>query len=245
MPKYKFKVSYNGTNYHGWQQQPDQITVQGEIKNALKRLFPKDHISLPGSGRTDAGVHAIGQIASITVSQTYFTSKKLEKVLNAHLPDDILISDVETTSEEFHPTIDAKTRKYCYRISKKKSVFIKNILWYRYFDQLKINKMQEALNYLKGEHDFTTYSNALAEKKYKFCTIIDAEIIEMGDIIEIWIEGNRFLHNMVRRIVGTLFWISEKNLSPKFALEILEKKDRTLCGRTISPSGLTLEYVKY
>ena len=245
MPKYKFKIAYNGQNYHGWQEQPDQVTVQGEIKDRLRKLFPKEHISLPGSGRTDAGVHAVGQIGAVSVEADYFTAEKLEEVLNSQLPNDIAISEMELCDEEFHPTIHAKSRRYCYRISKHKSVFTKNVLWYRYFDKLKIDRMQEAIALIKGEHDFTTYSNVLADKKYKVCNLFDAEIIDKGESIEIWLEGNRFVHNMVRKIVGTLLMISEKDLPITFARDILDKKDRTLSGRTIPSDGLTLEFVSY
>ncbi len=245
MPKFKFKIAYDGSNYHGWQYQPNQITVQGEIKKRLQYIFPNEHISLPGAGRTDAGVHASAQVGAVSVSVDYFTPEKLERTLNSHLPDDIRVYEMEVVEEDFHPTLYAKSRRYCYRLVKDKNVFTKNLFWYKYFDTLNIQKIKEALKMLEGEYDFTTYSNVLADKKFKICTVFNTEVIDCGNTVEIWIEGNRFLHNMVRKIVGTLLQISEKNLPTSHAYDILLKKDRLLSGRTVPPDGLTFELVRY
>lgn len=243
MTKYAIKVEYVGKNYHGSQVQPNKNTIQAELEIALYTLL-KTKIKTIFSGRTDAGVNAKGQIVHFETDKKIVASRFINS-LNGLLPDDISIAELKEVSNEFHAQKSAKKRYYQYVFynREQRSAFDGDLMLAKY--DLDIQRMQKALDYLKGEHDFSAFRSSKSEVPNKVCFIYKAECQKLGDTIVIDIVGNRFLYNMVRTIVGTLLMIERNNLPPKIMKDILEGKDRTKAGKTVSPYGLTLMKVEY
>ncbi len=236
MQNIKIIVEYDGTGFHGWQVQPGKRTVQGELEKALKKIFNKK-IRITGSGRTDAGVHALGQVASFTVPET-FPSKELKNAINGNIPRDILIKQCKKVPEDFNARFSANSRIYRYQIAKEKSVFNK-----RYFFQidenLNIKKMKKAGKELLGEKNF----NFLATKDSGICLLKKIKISEDKTSIFIEVEADRFLRRMVRSIVGLLINAGKGKLVPPDVKKILSGKKKR--PPVVPPQGLFLVKVKY
>lgn len=196
------------------------------------------------SGRTDAGVHAKGQVVHFVSDEMIVASKFLNS-LNGILPKDISVSSVKKVSDDFHAQKSGRYRRYQYKIVNRqfRSVWDNHSLLVR--EPLDIERMNEALSYLIGEHDFTSFKSSQATDPASVCAVYKAQCTKFNDEIIVEIVANRFLYNMVRTIVGTLLFIERKGLKPELMKEILEKKDRTQAGPTISPDGLTLIEVGY
>ncbi len=253
MPKYALKVEYIGTNYAGSQKQPNQKTIQSELESALCTLtggcsdnssnIPKS-IKTIFSGRTDAGVHSRGQVVHFVTEEPIVASKFLNS-LNGLLPKDISVSEIFEVSDDFHAQKSGRYRRYHYRIvnRQQRSVWDGHSLLVR--KELDIERMNKALSYLIGEHDFTSFKSAQATDPASVCVMHKAQCTKSGDEITIEIVANRFLYNMVRTIVGTLLLIEKNNLEPVVMKHILDAKDRTKAGPTVSPDGLTLMEVGY
>lgn len=253
MPKYALKVEYIGTNYAGSQKQPNQKTIQSELESALCTLtggcsdnssnIPKS-IKTIFSGRTDAGVHSRGQVVHFVTEEPIVASKFLNS-LNGLLPKDISVSEIFEVSDDFHAQKSGRYRRYHYRIvnRQQRSVWDGHSLLVR--KELDIERMNKALSYLIGEHDFTSFKSAQATDPASVCVMYKAQCTKSGDEITIEIVANRFLYNMVRTIVGTLLLIEKNNLEPVVMKQILDAKDRTKAGPTVSPDGLTLMEVGY
>ncbi len=256
MPKYSMVIEYIGTNYAGSQIQPNQTTVQSEIEKALCTLIGESGLpqskpaKLPRliktifSGRTDAGVHAKGQVVHFESEKPIVASKFLNS-MNGLLPDDISVKSVSEVDEHFHAQLSARYRVYQYRIANRsqRSAWDGHSLLVR--EPLDLERMNKGLSYLIGEHDFTSFKSAKTENPAKDCIVYKAHCTKSGDFIIIEIAANRFLYNMVRTIVGTLLLIEHNKLEPEFMKEVLEAKDRTKAGPTISPDGLCLMEVGY
>ena len=253
MPKYALKVEYIGTNYAGSQKQPNQKTIQSELESALCTLtggcsdnssnIPKS-IKTIFSGRTDAGVHSRGQVVHFVTEEPIVASKFLNS-LNGLLPKDISVSEIFEVSDDFHAQKSGRYRRYHYRIvnRQQRSVWDGHSLLVR--KELDIERMNKALSYLIGEHDFTSFKSAQATDPASVCVMYKAQCTKSGDEITIEIVANRFLYNMVRTIVGTLLLIEKNNLEPAVMKQILDAKDRTKAGPSVSPDGLTLMEVGY
>lgn len=243
MTRYAIKIEYVGKNYHGSQVQPNKNTIQAELEIALYTLL-KTKIKTIFSGRTDAGVNAKGQIVHFETDKKIVASRFINS-LNGLLPSDISVAELKEVSSEFHAQKSAKKRYYQYVFYNRgqRSAFDSDLMLVKY--DLDIQRMQKTLDYLKGEHDFSAFRSSKSEVPNNVCFIYKAECQKLGDTIVIDIVGNRFLYNMVRTIVGTLLLIERKNLPPEFIKEILEGKDRTKAGKTVSPYGLTLLQVEY
>ena len=259
MKKYSIEVQYIGKNYSGSQSQGcigdkptpkagEQVkkipkTIQNEIEIALYTLLKKE-IKTIFSGRTDRGVNAKGQIVHFETDKQIVASRFIAS-LNGLLPDDISVSDLKEVSSDFHAQKSAKKRhyKYVFYNRKQRSAFDSDLLLIKW--ELNIQRMQKALEYLLGEHDFSSFKGSGSETPNKICFIYKAECKKLDDTIVIDIVGNRFLYNMVRAIIGTLLLIEKNNLPPEFMKEILEAKDRTKAGKTVNPYGLTLMKVGY
>jgi tRNA pseudouridine38-40 synthase len=246
--KYAIKIEYIGKNYSGSQIQGRQgkkapATIQSEIEIALYTLL-KTKIKTIFSGRTDAGVNAKGQIVHFETDKKIVASQFINS-LNGLLPKDISVSELKEVSEDFHAQKSAKKRYYQYVFynRKQRSAFDGDLMLVKY--DLSIEKMQNALRYLIGEHDFSSFRSSRSSVPNKVCFIYKAECQKLGDTITVNIEGNRFLYNMVRIIVGTLLLIEKNNLPPEIMKEILDGKDRRKAGKTFSPYGLTLIKVDY
>lgn len=242
MTKYAIKIEYVGKNYHGSQVQPNKNTIQAELEIALYTLL-KTKIKTIFSGRTDAGVNAKGQVVHFETDKKIVASRFINS-LNGLLPSDISVSELKEVDKEFHAQKSAKKRYYQYVFYNRelRSAFDSDLMLVRY--DLNIERMQKALDYLKGEHDFSAFRSK-SEVPNRVCFIYKAECQKLGDAVVIDIVGNRFLYNMVRTIVGTLLLIEKNNLPPEFIKEILDGKDRTKAGKTVSPYGLTLMTVEY
>lgn len=243
MKRYTLKIEYIGENYQGSQFQPNKKTIQSELELALYTLL-KQKIKTIFSGRTDAGVNAKGQIVHFEVDKQIVASRFINSV-NGLLPDDISVSALKEVPKSFHAQKSAKKRyyKYVFYNRNQRSAFDRNLLLVKF--ELNIQRIQKALNYLLGEHDFSAFKSSGTQNPSKVCFIYKAGCKKLGDTVVIDIVGNRFLYNMVRTIVGTLLLIEKNNLPPEFMKQILDGKDRKKAGKNISPYGLTLMKVEY
>lgn len=248
--RYALKVQYIGKNYAGSQLQPDRPTIQEELEKAFRTLIigknaeNKRPIKVIFSGRTDAGVNSIGQVIHFDVKEPIVASKFLYHI-NEILPDDISVSDLREVDSKFHAQKSAKTRHYEYVFvnRKCKNAFDGDLVRIKY--DIDIKRMQKALDYIKGEHDFSSFKSSGTLNPSKVCFIYEAKAEKVGDMVHINITGNRFLYNMVRAIVGTLLEIEGHNLPPEHMKDVLEAKDRRKAGQNVSPYGLTLVEVTY
>lgn len=258
MKRYSICVEYIGKNYSGSQIQPNRTTVQSELEKALCTLIFGEKsenlaesnrkytrkIKTIFSGRTDAGVNARGQIVHFETDKQIVASRFIYS-LNGLLPRDISVSDLKEVSSGFHAQKSAKKRYYQYVFYNRgqRSAFDSDAMLVKY--DLNPQRMQQSLNYLLGEHDFSSFRSSSSEVPNRVCFIYNAECKKLGDTVVIDIVGNRFLYNMVRTIVGTLLLIEKNNLPAEKMKEILEGKDRAKAGKTVSPYGLTLMKVEY
>lgn len=242
--RYVLTLEYKGTNFSGSQKQKsDKRTVQGELEKALSTLTKK-YTKTIFSGRTDAGVHARGQVVHFD-SEINFTNPKLLYSLNGILPQDMSIRRIITVANDFHAQKSAVARFYRYKIISRdqRSAFDEDCLYIR--ETPDIEKINKALEFLIGEHDFSSFKKSGAKNPAKVCTMYIAKCFQKEDEILIDIVANRFLYGMVRTIVGTLLYMDRKSLCPESLKEILECRDRTKAGPAASPYGLTLMKVIY
>ena len=240
----KLVIQYDGARYHGWQRQGDLPTIQKIIEEAVFTITRQEsHVA--SSGRTDAGVHALGQVANF-LTRTQLPLRNLLRGMNSLLPEDIKIVDIAEVPPEFHARFSARGKTYLYKIfnSPVPSVFHKNYSWYIY-EELDVEKMAEAARFLNGRHDFTCFCAAGHETKTYEREVTRAEFSREGDLIIFRIESNGFLKYMVRNIVGTLSYVGKGKITPECFRDIIEARDRTVAGPTAPPQGLFLEKVTY
>lgn len=246
MEKIKCIISYDGTNFSGFQIQPQKRTVHGELEKALKKIHKGEHIRLQASGRTDTGVHAKGQ--SIHFDTPFaIPQANWKRALNTLLPEDLYVREVEKVSTSFHARYDVLEKEYRYYVwrAKERDVFKQNYA-YQFPYQLDISAMQKACKLLEGEHDFTTFSSAKATTKgSKIRTLYQVSCTKRGCEIEFIFKGSGFLYNMVRIIVGAMLDVGQGRRRPEDMDKLLEQKDRQLLGETVPPQGLYLWNVKY
>lgn len=246
MQNYKITISYDGTKYDGWQiQKTSNNTIQGKISAVLSKMCGK-FIEIDGSGRTDAGVHAKGQVASFKTDQVFTTSEILT-YLNKFLPEDIAVERVEAVDDKFHARLSCKKKCYRYRIrtSEIPDVFNRKYV-YHYTDKtLNINNMQKTAELLKGTHDFKAFCGNPHLKKSSVRTIFDINIKKTTDEIIIDFIGNGFLQKMVRILVGTLISVGNGTISPSEITKIIDSKNRENAGFTAPPQGLMLMWAEY
>lgn len=245
MKRYKCVVSYDGTRFAGYQVQPNKLTVQSEIERVLTKLHKGTEMNITASGRTDAGVHAKGQVIHFD-SPLSIPLPKWDVALNSILPDDIVIMSVEAADANFHARFDASGKEYRYFIqrSAKRDPFTRNYAFY-YPYPLNIPEMEKAATALIGTHDFTSFCSAKTEVTDKVRTINEIEVIEDREQIVFRFVGNGFLYNMVRILVGTLLEVGSGTRKPESIPEILAQKDRTFAGKTAPAHGLYLWEVYY
>lgn len=242
---YKLDIAYDGTNYHGWQEQKEnKNTVQSKLNSAIYAVTGET-VSINASGRTDAGVHALNQVANVRLD-TKIPAQKLTFAINAYLPDDIRVLNVETVDDGFDARFSAKKKTYIYRIynSKVSNPFYKNYSL-QVGGELDLQKMQLNAEMLIGEHDFTSfYKKVQGVEKNPVRVIYDSDISKRENMITFEITGNGFLYNMVRIISGTLIKIGLGKEDSSVA-DIMLKKDRIHAGPTAKPHGLFLKEVIY
>lgn len=244
MERIKCTISYDGTNFAGYQVQPNLRTVQSAIEAVLKKMHNKD-IRITASGRTDAFVHALGQVIHFDTSLN-IPAEQWKRALNTQLPDDISIVQVEKVADNFHARYDVTKKEYRYRISTQKDVDVfKRLYTYHYPYELNMEKMKEAAVYFVGTHDFTLFCSARTEVVDKVRTIYEVRMEQQGDEIEIAFVGNGFLYNMVRILVGVILAAGQGRIEPHEVKDVLEKQDRKLSTRTAPGHGLYLWKVYY
>ena len=241
--RFKIYLEYEGTRYSGWQKQENAKTIQGTIVKVANEIFGNDFVDLQGSGRTDSGVHALCQVAHLD-SKTVLAPEIIRLKLNDLLPHDINILEVEKASQNFHARHDAKSRSYLYQISKRRTAFGKNFVWW-IKDKLDFKKMESASKLFIGMHNFSSFSDDDPEEKSTKVLIDDIQIKEEGDLILIRIVGSHFIWKMVRRIVGVLVEVGRGNKTEKDIIKYLNVKSNEVAKFTAPPSGLFLEKVLY
>ena len=239
---YKLKIQYDGTNYSGWQIQNNAVTVQQKITDAIKTIT-KHNVNLIGSGRTDTGVHALGQIANFILEEE-LDLYRFKHSLNSILPDDISVILIEEIREEFNSRFDAKKRSYIYLFSKIKSPFINK---YSYFlnENFDIDYLNKISKSFLGKNNFTSFAVKKTETKNKYCNIYDIHWKEFRDKISFYIEADRFLHGMVRTIIGTLINAHKNKRNHEQINKIFESEERSIAGEAVPAKGLFLYKVKY
>lgn len=243
MARFKLYIEYDGTSYGGWQMQKNTKTVQGTILNAAEKIFKEGKTDLQGSGRTDSGVHAVCQVAHLD-AKTAFSPEIIKMKLNDELPYNINILKVEKTHSKFHTRHDAVKRSYIYQISKRRTAFGKNYVWW-IKDNLNFERMQKASKLFAGMNDFASFSSDEPDEKSTKVLIEDIQMKEEGDLILIRIIGSHFLWKMVRRIIGVLVEIGRGNFNEKDIKNFLTTKSDIPAKFTAPPSGLFLEQVIY
>lgn len=242
---FKLVIEYDGTRYYGWQRQKEKRTVQGEIIKVIHTIT-REKVDLTGSGRTDAGVHAYGQVANF-ISNTKHTIESLHKGFNCLLPEDIVIKSLEEVDASFHAQYNAKKKTYHYRIlNTQLPIAIKRQYAWHIRKKLDLGPMQEAAGHLIGTHDFKSFENVGSPRKHTTRCITKAFFIEEApDSYLFEIEGNGFLKYMVRNIIGTLVDVGTGKKSEKEFKKIMESLDRKNAGQTAPPHGLFLKNVEY
>jgi tRNA pseudouridine38-40 synthase len=239
---FKLVVEYDGTRFHGWQIQPDVRTVQGELARALQIVLGT-RVVPAGAGRTDAGVHALGQVASFETSSP-IEPDRLREALNALTGGDLVVKEASEGPEGFHARASAIERTYRYRLLDSPSALHRRTAWYPK-RTLDVGSMERAATALAGTHAFDAFAAASDESPSKVCTVREATWTPWEAGPEFWISADRFLHRMVRTIVGTLVEIGAGTRAPSSISELLSGGDRRAAGRTAPPRGLTLVRVRY
>ena len=241
MPRVRILVEYEGTRYFGWQLQKGQQTIQGEIEKALSVIFKK-LIRVTGSGRTDTGVHARGQVAHFDIPE--YSLDKLQRSLNGILPRDIVIKEIAATNPDFHARFDAIERRYRYYIALKPTALFRNFSW-RIGYPLNKTLLQIGAEVIKQVDDFQAFCKVNSEVNHYRCTVFKSHWFMQDERLVYEISANRFLHGMVRAIVGSLIALGSGKIDLGELNSVIQSKDRTSVPLTAPPTGLVLEEVSY
>jgi tRNA pseudouridine38-40 synthase len=245
MRNFKMIVEYDGTAYCGWQRQENGITIQQVLEEAIQ-LITGEKVAVIGSGRTDAGVHALNQVAHFK-SNSLLPINSIYRGMNSVLPPDIVVKEMEEVAGEFHAQHDVKSKVYVYKICNQRlrPVLGRNYFWHISFP-LDLERMKKAAQFLIGTHDFSCFCATGTHVKDRVRTITDIEIKTCDDgLIEIKVEAQGFLKYMVRNIIGTLVEVGRNKRKPEEMKVIIESRDRTIAGITAPACGLFLKEVKY
>lgn len=244
MKNIRLTIEYDGKDFNGWQKQPNKLNIQGEIERVIEEITG-EKVDLIASGRTDAGVHALAQMANFKTNSK-LPVEKYPIALNTKLKKSIRIQKAEEVEENFHSRYHCKQKTYRYVInnSEQGSSIYRNL---EYFipNKLDVEKMQEAVKYFEGEHDFRAFKASGTSSKSSVRTIYKAKVEKQGDRIVIELTGNGFLYNMVRIIAGTLVDVGLRKIKPDEIPEIIENGERSRAGKTLPPQGLYLVKVEY
>ena len=243
MARFKIFIEYEGTRYSGWQIQKNARTVQGEFVAALRDILQSTDFEFFGSGRTDAGVHALMQVAHLE-AQTVLAPEILKMKLNDLLPPDINILEIEKASKNFHARHDAVNRSYLYQISRRRTAFGKRFVWW-IKDELDSSKMKSASGLFVGAKDFQSFTADDPEEKSTKVQVERLDLEESGDLILVRIVGSHFIWKMVRQIVGVLVEVGRGKLSENNIERMFQEKSEVPSRLTAPPSGLFLEKVLY
>lgn len=245
MRNIKLTISYDGTRYKGWQRLGDNdLTLQAKLESVLSKMTGEP-IEIVGSGRTDMGVHALGQVANFKTSSLMRTGEMLD-YLYRYLPEDIVVTRIKEVDERFHARYNAQSKKYLYRIWNHKyhDPFLRKYAEH-IPEELNLEAMRQAASFLVGEHDFSAFKSSRSKKKSNHRIIYSIDFQKTGNMLEIIFHGNGFLHNMVRIMVGTLLEVGLERMKSETVQEILQSRNRTLAGPTADAKGLYLVEVIY
>ena len=242
--RYRIDFSYDGTKFNGYQLQPNLRTVQGELEKAVSYLNKQTYTSVQSSGRTDKGVHAVGQVAHFDLDIDN-TLDKIKRGLNSNLPADIHIIEVKRVSDSFHARFSAKKKEYVYKINVGEYNPMERNYVYQYNKVLDVAKMKEAIKYFEGTHDFTSFVSSEDERENKVRTIIKTDIKKKQDIIEISFQADGFMKYQVRNMVGLLIAVGSGKKEVADVKRIINAKDRSKSVKTASAEGLYLRKVWY
>lgn len=247
MKNLKLTVAYDGTNYHGFQEQRGTglRTVQEVLETTLSKVAQRP-IQVIGAGRTDAGVHAQGQVVNFRSDYWPVPTHKIHLALNTLLPADLKVVRAEEVPLDFHARFSAKAKTYCYSIYHHPVMSpLHRLYCYHEPRQLNVQAMQESCQYLLGTHDFKCFQAQGSPVKDTVRTIYRAELVEEKPVIHLYLRGNGFLYNMVRIITGTLLNVGMGKTKPEELAEIIASRNRTLAGTTVPPQGLCMMEVEY
>ena len=244
MRNIKLTIEYDGKDFNGWQKQPNKLNIQGTIEQAIKSITNED-VELNASGRTDAGVHALGQVANFKTN-SQIPIEKFAIAINSRLKKSIVIKKAEEVDERFHSRLNCKKKTYRYIINNTPE----GTAIYRYLEthipqKLDVNNMKKAIKYFEGEHDFKAFKASGTSSKSSVRTIYKTELYEKDNKIYIELTGNGFLYNMVRIIAGTLVDVGLGKIKPEQIEDILKHGKREDAGKTLPPNGLYLLKVEY
>lgn len=244
MRNIKLVIEYDGKSFNGWQKQPNKLNIQGEIEKAIGEITGEE-IELIASGRTDAGVHSLGQVANFKTNSK-IDIEKFPYAINSKLKKSIVIKSAEEVPERFHSRYSVHSKTYRYTINNSKfGTALYRDMEYHFPIKLDENKMQEAAKYFEGEHDFKAFKASGTSSKSSVRIIYKAVVKRQDDRVIIEITGNGFLYNMVRIIAGTLVDVGIGKIEPEEIKNIIEEKDRKKAGKTLSARGLCLLEVQY
>ena len=245
--RYLITISYDGTNFSGYQKQPRERTVQGELEKVLKEINGDKKVDVHASGRTDAGVHALAQRVHFEL-EVNITPEKLSKGLNSLLPEDIFVRKVEEVSDDFHARFSAIGKEYIYKLNMGEYNPLERKYVYQHNKKLDVVEMQRAMKYLEGTHNFKSFTKTDEEKDDFVRTISQTNLIrdskDVNKITFVFV-GTGFLRYMVRNMVGTLIMVGQGKIKSEEIIEILKHEDRKAAGKTARPEGLYLKNVFY
>ncbi|MFD2925203.1 tRNA pseudouridine(38-40) synthase TruA [Halobacillus naozhouensis] len=246
MQRLKCRVEYDGTAYAGYQVQPNGVTIQAKIENALTQMHKGERVKVIASGRTDAGVHAVGQVIHFDTN-LHIPASNWKRALSSMLPSDIRVANAEQVSEDFHARYDAKGKEYRYYVwNSPEANLFRRLYTYHIRKPLDIESMREACRWVEGEHDFTSFCSPRTDLKgSKVRTIRKAAIEQQGTELVFIFKGNGFLYNMVRILVGTILEVGLGDRTPDELKTMLAAGDRKSAGKTAPPHGLFLWNVDY
>ena len=244
MRNIKLTIEYDGKEFNGWQKQPNKLNIQGTIEQAIKSITGED-VELIASGRTDAGVHALGQVANFK-TESQIPIEKFAIAINSRVKKSIVIKKAEEVDERFHSRLNCKKKTYRYVINNSaEGTAIYRNLETHIPQKLNVKKMEQAVKYFEGEHDFKAFKASGTSSKSSVRTIYEAKVYQKDERIYIELTGNGFLYNMVRIIAGTLVEVGMGKIEPERVKEIIELGKRENAGKTLPPNGLYLLNVIY
>ena len=244
MRNIKLIIEYDGKSFNGWQKQPNKLNIQGEIEKAIGEITG-EKIDLIASGRTDAGVHSLGQVANFKTNSA-IDIEKIPYAINSKLKKSIVIKSAEEVPEKFHSRYSVHSKTYRYTINNSKfGTALYRDMEYHFPIELDEEKMQEAAKFFEGQHDFKAFKASGTSSKSSVRTIYKAKVERKQDRVIIELTGNGFLYNMVRIIAGTLIDVGIGKINPETIKEIIEKKERKNAGKTLPARGLCLLKVDY
>ena len=244
MRNIKLVIEYDGKSFNGWQKQPNKLNIQGEIEKAIEEITG-EKIDLIASGRTDAGVHSLGQVANFKTNST-IDVEKIPYAINSKLKKSIVIKSAEEVPERFHSRYSVHSKTYRYTINNSKfGTALYRDMEYHFPIELDEKKMQKAAKFFEGEHDFKAFKASGTSSKSSVRTIYKATVERKDDRVIIELTGNGFLYNMVRIIAGTLIDVGIGKIKPEEVKEIIEKKERKNAGKTLPARGLCILKVDY